>query len=91
MTADLLYTTKRKDTLQHETSFIFSFFLQKTSVPRAIILTICAEIFIMILLPTVLLHNLSYEISAIVGIFFAMTHIQGIIQNRVFFKKLEKS
>lgn len=91
MFVDILYTIKQKDTLHFEESFIFSYFLKKTNITYAVTLTIGTEIIIVILFPIGLLHNISFEMSSMMGIFFGFVHIQGIFQNKKYFKKVDNT
>jgi|APSaa5957512535_1039671.scaffolds.fasta_scaffold02143_6 hypothetical protein len=88
MFADILYTVKQKNSLHLEESFIFSYFLKKTNIATAVILAILSEMLIVIVFPIGLLHHLNFEMSSIMGMLFGIAHIQGIIQNKKFFKKI---
>ena len=81
---DISFTIKNKKFLKYESSFAFSFFVKKTKLPYAVLLTILCEITIVVLSPFVFIHAFDIEIMGIVSMVVGVIHIDGFVKTRKF-------
>jgi len=87
MVFDLLLTMKNKKFIKnYENSFILSFFVKKTRLSCAVILTILSEIALVFVPSFIFVHKFDIEITALTGLFFGLVHIMGLHTTRKFIK-----
>ena len=80
MVWDIRFTTKHETLMKHEQSFIFSYFLKKTSISNSVVFTIMVEVFLIIVFPITLLSTFDFQSSAIISLVSGLVHIYLIIQ-----------
>jgi len=81
---DISFTIKNKKFLKYESSFVFSFFVKKTKLFYAVLLTVLFEIGIVVLSPFVFIHNFDVQIMGIVSCIVGIIHIDGFLKTRKF-------
>lgn len=86
MMIDISYTAKHSHLIQYEQSFILSFFVKKTNISNAVMLTILVEILFVLFFPILFMHEFDFQLSAIIAFTSGGVHISGILQNKQFIK-----
>ncbi len=84
LSLDISFTIKHKKFLKYESSFVFSFFLKKTKLFHAVLLTILCEISLVVSSSFVFVHSFDIQIISIVGVIVGIIHIDGLYKTRKF-------
>ncbi len=81
---DISFTIKNKKFLKYESSFVLSFFVKKTKLFYAVLLTVLFEVMIVVLSPFVFVHIFDVQIIGIVSVIVGIVHIDGFLKTRKF-------
>ncbi len=81
---DISFTIKNKKFLKYESSFVLSFFVKKTRLQYAVLLTILCEVMMVVLSPFVFIHTWDVQIMGIVSLIVGIIHIDGFLKTRKF-------
>ena len=84
---DIGNTTRHKQLLKFEQSFIFGFFLKKTKTKYAVVFTVLTETVLIMSSSLILFHRFEIEIISIFALVTGLIHVTGITETNKFVKK----